>query len=295
MKIIAAYDHDPDVVACYNLNREPVCRVADLQHWRMLDIPTSHGIIAGPPCQDASIASNGRADRGRSALYVETARIIADRRPEWALIENVLTMRRRSEYRAALDILTNAGYWITVHTMIHADFGGATTRKRLFVVASRRMLPMPGATCRRSKWTAHGPLLEPLLARREPDGWGGWSLDKARVHEYSGDATWGNNWGGEGPTFRPWNQPYFTIMGGDKARDKSRWGGEVWALTESERAMLQGFPDGYQGLTHQMVGNAVPWEIARAWGYMVKSVFGDAQEIVSLFSGAGGFDSMVDV
>lgn len=145
MQTIAAYDNDPKAVATHNANWEPVAQVADLTDWQALDIPDCDGIVAGPPCQDESVFKqlSHYSDKGRSSLYLATARIIARKKPAWAIIENVVPMTKSDEYKQASAILWDAGYWLTTYKMVHAAYGGYTTRERAFLVISKHSIPLP--------------------------------------------------------------------------------------------------------------------------------------------------------
>lgn len=301
IEVISAYDKEPEAVAVYNANWHPVAVEADLSRWRSLDIPDCDGIIAGPPCQDASRASSNRkgfTSRGLNNLYVETAKIIAHKQPSWAIIENVQDMRRTPEFVQANEVLFNAGYWVTLHQMIHADFGGRTTRKRIFLIASRHGLPIPTPTHSKYEWLPHGEVLEPLFSDREPDGWGGWDLKKVRVHECLVPNATFNSQGWKHKSqrhWRYWNEPLFTVVASVNSIRKSRYNDEIYALNIHENTILQGFPSDYKNNYYRGAGNAVPPEWGRAWGKVIKAKFGKRQQVVSLFCGIGGFDFIQDV
>jgi site-specific DNA-cytosine methylase len=293
MEVIAAYDNDPDCVATYNANWNPVARLADLSNWKTLDIPDCDGIIAGPPCQGASKAIVYQPNRKvfaktyLNALYLETARIAIFKRVAWVIIENVEGMIRTPEFKNACQELMSAGYWTTVSSMIHAAYGGLTIRKRYFLVAAKRMLMMPSPTHRKREWRAHGTAIEPLLKIREPDGIGGWK--KAPIDLYLGDASWSQNWG-SWRCWRRWDEPFMTILRAEKSKNKSFWRGEWFDMDTETMACLQGFPTSFKNLNSSQVGNSVPPEFAQTWGNIIRQCFGNNQHIVSLFCGAGGFD-----
>lgn len=62
MQVVAAFDHWPIAVKCYNANLpHPVAEVADLKTVR--DLPPHDLVIGGPPCQDHSLAGGDGGGR----------------------------------------------------------------------------------------------------------------------------------------------------------------------------------------------------------------------------------------
>lgn len=293
MQVIAAYDSNRYAVATYNQNWHPVAQVANLANWKKLDIPDCDGIIAGPPCQDASRLKSSGVNQGRSQLYVETAHLIAAKHPAWALLENVPNMAKAPEFITASQILWDAGYWITTVRLNHAAFGGLTTRDRLFLIASKKMLSLPSPSLTPREYRAHGPAVEPLLAEREPDGWGGANLVKLRIEAFGGDATFNSQQHWAWRSYRRWDEPMATLTKSSNGL-RSRLKGQVWKWGVAERSLVQGFPSSFKGLSHAQIGNSVPPELARAWGRVIRSAYGDDQQVVSLFCGAGGLDFIQD-
>jgi site-specific DNA-cytosine methylase len=284
MQITAAYDNDPRCVDVYNRNLEPVAQTADLEHWRDLDIPDCDGIIASPPCQDASVA-NQRVDRGRSSLYVTTARIIAAKRPQWALVENVPGMKNRAEFGEACQVLTDAGYWVASHKMRHDQHGGYTSRERVFLIAAKMMLPTPGIA---PNTEGHGVLVRQYFETLKPWDVSKWKIID-RVNAVKGDASFETrNWS-NAKIFRMLDQPWFTLFAG-KGKTVTRLSGHYYKWSDDLLAVVQGFPSWYKGLTHRMIGNAIPPELTRPWGQILSRAYGPDQQVVSLFCGAGGGD-----
>lgn len=84
-------------------------------------------VIGGSPCQDLSIANNGRKGlKGdRSGLFYEFARIIKEVKPKYFVLENVASMSKESR-QVITDILGMEP------VMIDASLVSAQNRKRLF-------------------------------------------------------------------------------------------------------------------------------------------------------------------
>jgi site-specific DNA-cytosine methylase len=284
MHITAAYDNDSRCVDVYNRNLEPVAQVADLENWRDLDIPDCDGIIASPPCQDASVA-NQRVDRGRSSLYVTTARIIVHKQPGWALIENVPGMKNRAEFGEACQVLTDAGYWVTSHKMRHDQHGGFTSRERVFLVVAKMMLPTPEIT---PNTQGHGVLVEQYIETLRPWDVSGWKIID-RVNAVKGDASFESRSWRSKYIHRELVMPWFTLFSGG-GKPVTRLSGQYYKWSDDLLAAVQGFPSSYEGLNHQMIGNAIPPELTRPWGQILNRAYGPDQSVVSLFCGAGGGD-----
>ena len=131
--------HWPDVPAYSDirtldtarLQRDGVCR-PDL-------------LCGGFPCQDVSLAGPGAGITGaRSGLWAEMARLVAECRPRWVLVENVPGLRGRGADRVLAD-LEALGYacWPLVVGAAHA--GAKHRRARLWLVAKALSADAGGA------------------------------------------------------------------------------------------------------------------------------------------------------
>lgn len=92
-------------------------------------------VCGGFPCQDISIAGEGVGlDGGRSGLWRDMLRIVAEVRPRWVIIENVAVLRSRGLHAvmAALDALGYVGEW---HSIPATAVGAPHSRDRLWIVA----------------------------------------------------------------------------------------------------------------------------------------------------------------
>jgi len=92
-------------------------------------------IYAGFPCQDISIAGNGKGLGGeRSSLYYELSRIINEIRPPFVFLENVPVITKRGGLEVVTDF-TKMGYdsrWITFPA---SSIGASHKRERWFLLA----------------------------------------------------------------------------------------------------------------------------------------------------------------
>jgi DNA (cytosine-5)-methyltransferase 1 len=96
-------------------------------------------VCGGFPCEDISLASaTGVGIIGqRSRLWSQLARVLAEVRPRWALIENVPALRSRG-LALVLQDLWALGFDAEWHCIPAGAFGAPHRRDRLFVVAYRR-------------------------------------------------------------------------------------------------------------------------------------------------------------
>jgi DNA (cytosine-5)-methyltransferase 1 len=92
-------------------------------------------ISGGFPCQDISKAGNGIGISGqKSGLWSHFARIIAETRPDWVIIENSSNLARKGLERVLFD-LAQVGYDAEWQCISAAAFGMPHERERLFVIA----------------------------------------------------------------------------------------------------------------------------------------------------------------
>jgi DNA (cytosine-5)-methyltransferase 1 len=112
-------------------------REIDGKNFERIDI-----ITGGFPCQDVSVAGNRAGLAGeRSGLWREFARIIADVRPAWFVIENVpglLSSNKGRDMGAILGALGELGYW-WAYRVLDAQYDNlAQRRERVFIVGHTR-------------------------------------------------------------------------------------------------------------------------------------------------------------
>lgn len=113
-----------------------VARWTDVTTVRAAQLPAVDLICGGFPCQDVSSAGK-RAGLGgaRSGLWWNFARIIADARPTWVVVENVASGASRwlRPVRHQLHLL---GYRTRALGIAAADVGAPHLRRRIFIVAN---------------------------------------------------------------------------------------------------------------------------------------------------------------
>ena len=101
-------------------------------------------LLAGPPCQGNSDLNNHtRRDDDRNELYLRAVRFAEVFQPAHVLIENVpgVVHDRRGVVRQARDGLEALGYFVDGATVRAERVGVPQTRRRFFMLASRRVRP----------------------------------------------------------------------------------------------------------------------------------------------------------
>lgn len=99
-------------------------------------------LCAGFPCQAFSIAGRreGFAD-ARGTLFFEVARLVADKRPAYFLLENVpglLSHDKGRTFATILGALDELGYDVAWQILNSKDFGVPQSRKRVYIVGYLR-------------------------------------------------------------------------------------------------------------------------------------------------------------
>ena len=95
-------------------------------------------LCAGFPCQSFSIAGKrgGFAD-ARGTLFFEIARLVADKRPAYFILENVpglLSHDKGRTFHTILSTLSELGYGVEWKVLNSKDFGVPQSRKRVYIV-----------------------------------------------------------------------------------------------------------------------------------------------------------------
>jgi DNA (cytosine-5)-methyltransferase 1 len=114
----------------------------DINKLTLSDIPDSNLWCGGFPCQDVSLANQGKRKglRGeRSGLFFKYASLIGGRKPDWVILENVpglLNSHEGRDFQVILETLDELGYGISWRVFDAKYFGTPQRRRRVYVVAS---------------------------------------------------------------------------------------------------------------------------------------------------------------
>jgi DNA (cytosine-5)-methyltransferase 1 len=113
---------------------------------KLRSIPGDTSLLcAGFPCQDLSSSGTKRGIAGlRSSLVGEAFRLLAKRKVDWVLLENVRFMLHLGGGEAMANItaaLEDLGYRWAYRVMNSQNFGVPQRRERVYILASRTMNP----------------------------------------------------------------------------------------------------------------------------------------------------------
>ncbi len=260
--IAAAFDNWDPAIRVYGLNFEhPITKMdlgdgVDIQH---LARSNPEVIIGGPPCQDFSSAGWRDETLGRADLTRSFAKIVAQLKPQFFVMENVDRIRGSRALRAAIEIFRAAGYGLTCELLDASRCGAPQIRKRFFTIGELR---------------GEDHFLSPYLI--------GLMRDRAMtIREYLGDGLgiqyyYRHPWSYKrraifsidepSPTIRGVNRP---VPGGysGHSRDAAPITPDIRPLTTLERALIQTFPPTFKWTgsktdLEQLIGNAVPVKLA---------------------------------
>lgn len=112
------------------------------------DIPEVDVFAGGFPCQDLSLANQGKRkglEGARSGLFYKYAELIEEKRPRWVFIENVpglLNSAQGGDFSVVLSTLDELGYCVAWRVLDAKFFGTPQRRRRTYIVGS---LGTPGA------------------------------------------------------------------------------------------------------------------------------------------------------
>lgn len=108
------------------------------------DVPEAEIYFGGFPCQDLSLANQGKR-KGlageRSGLFFKFAELVrgANARPRWLLLENVpglLNSNHGEDFRTLISTLDELGYGVSWRVLDAKYFGTPQRRRRVYIVGS---------------------------------------------------------------------------------------------------------------------------------------------------------------
>lgn len=106
------------------------------------DIPDADVFVGGFPCQDLSLANQGKRkglEGKRSGLFFKYAELIEAKRPRWIFIENVpglLNSAEGGDFSVVLSTLDELGYCVAWRVLDAKFFGTPQRRRRTYIVGS---------------------------------------------------------------------------------------------------------------------------------------------------------------
>jgi DNA (cytosine-5)-methyltransferase 1 len=142
---VFANDFEPACKATYDLNSNDVrLTVADINLFRIKQLPEFDLLLGGFPCQAFSIAGYQKGfndEKGRGNLFFRIADIIAERKPKAVFLENVKNLKNHDKgktFRVIKKTLEDLGYHVkaeVLNSMLHGNI--PQNRERIFIVGFR--------------------------------------------------------------------------------------------------------------------------------------------------------------
>ncbi len=265
-EVVAAFDSWEPAATTYEANFGHTVNRADLSNVPATVAEVSkHGadiIIGGPPCQDFSPAGKRIAGK-KAALTVCYAEIIAAASPGWFVMENVERAILSAQHKTAAEILSAAGYNLATVILDASLYHVPQRRKRAITIGSLDA-DVRGVIGDIERSASITPLsvrdyFQEIGLPLDTDHYYRHPRSYKRRGVFSVDEP--------SPTVRGVSRPIppgYSRHAGDTA-DVS----QARPLTARERAVVQTFPSefifiGTKTQVDQMVGNAVPANLARA-------------------------------
>lgn len=120
----------------------------DINDVKPSSIPTAELWCGGFPCQDLSLANQGKRqglEGARSGLFYMFAELIRaqEKKPRWIFMENVpglLNSRKGDDFRRLLYTMDELGYGVSWRVLDAKYFGTPQRRRRVYIVGSYRSL-----------------------------------------------------------------------------------------------------------------------------------------------------------
>ncbi|MGP1665926.1 MAG: DNA cytosine methyltransferase [Rhodanobacter sp.] len=247
------------------------------------------GVIGGPPCETFSTMGKRRGvEDPRGTLVMAFADFVMKSQADFFVLENVPQLEKADGgqvFRELLAKFTDAGYGVHHHVLNAADFGAATTRRRLFVVglraapASRSAFRFPEAThCRdgiaKPSWIGAGTVLSGLPAPSRtppgrPSGHVAINHTPNVIERFSGVPAGGYDYVRKRSRLTL-KDPSVSLVAGNLHGTRAHIHPvEHRELTNRECARIQGFPDEFEfsgspAAVAKQIANAVPIPLGAA-------------------------------
>ena len=262
--IVWANEINPDACETYRHNLGPHIVEGDIKDTAKSMPSSADVIIGGFPCQDISINGKMLGIKGkRSSLYTAIVEAVGRLQPKVFVAENVGgLLLKQNEYslQKILEDFNGLGYNVSYRLYLAADFGVPQTRARVFIVGTRKDLPLfvpPAAECQR-----------PVTAREAIGDLEQRNADKAFSHVWSEAKVSGE----QGNRHLLADRPGYTIRAECHGNIQFHYS-LPRRISMREAARIQSFPDSFRFVsgiraTERQIGNAVPpvlaWQVARA-------------------------------
>jgi DNA (cytosine-5)-methyltransferase 1 len=281
--VVGAFEYWRPAIDTYKANFNHPVYEADLSQIKDYSIFSDLApdmIIGGPPCQDFSSAGKRDENNGRGDLTVNYAEIIANVHPTWFVMENVERIVKTQKLKSAKKIFKEAGYGLTEVVLDASYCGVPQARKRFFLIGQlgardNFMAYYINKNISKTPMTVHDYLGDSLGLEyyyRHPRSYARRGVFS--IYEPS-------------PTIRGVNRPVpkgYARHEGDPVDDLSN----VRPLTTIERSYIQTFPKNFNWVgskteQEQLIGNAVPVNLAKFAGNCIKEYLNDPDKNIQLY------------
>lgn len=147
---VCAVESDIAAAASFEANHGPGKVFAGpIEDWlETEEVPSSHIVIGGPPCQGFSALGKKDVNDARNRMWEFYARTIVVARPRFFVLENVpsfLTSRQFLQFQERCQSDGDLRDYAFEATVLNAaEYGAAQVRKRVVLIGRHRDLPSPG-------------------------------------------------------------------------------------------------------------------------------------------------------
>lgn len=184
-----AIEFDQKTVDASNAIHGTTFKTIDITQLDEKDVPDCDLICYSPPCQAFSVAgTQGGFGDDRGILFFDALRIIKEKQPKYAIMENVKGLTQKKfevEFAIMLKELEKAGYRNTWKVVNSKDLNHPQNRERVFIVSIRNDIEQT------FKFPNKQPLVKPLTDYLESDAseiilhniYGGFKETSARVFQ----------------------------------------------------------------------------------------------------------------
>jgi DNA (cytosine-5)-methyltransferase 1 len=260
------------------------------------------GLIGGPPCE--AFSSMGRRQSTldpRGQLVFEFVRWARNPKFSFFVFENVPDLIKVDDgqtFELLLEGFEKAGYSVSAGILCAADYGAATTRKRVIIIGSRvskASLPPPSHSSElnlleapRSPWVPSYSVLHDLIDEQTHS-----QLQHHRLVEHTEAVSlrFASTKPGGYDNIRKRSRlhpdrPSPSLVAGNFGGTRNHIHPTLpRELTNREIARIQGFPDGYfftgtQAQVAKQITNAVPIELGRAIARHLNSILSGVNPII---------------
>ena len=253
-------DIDPDAQKIYQMNfgEQPA---GDITKIEAKDIPEHDLLLAGFPCQPFSICGQLKGfEDTRGTLFFDIARILANKKPNYFILENVKQLVGHNQgktLKSIIEVLEKLGYTVEYKVLNALNCGLPQKRERIFIVGYRQSLPF--------RWDIQKIPMKPLSDILEPQVsdfyYASEKIRNNRLIKYQGKThteptIWHENKAGHISAY-----PYSCALRAGASYNYLLVNGER-RLTEREMLRLQGFSDEFKILGsystfRRLIGNSV--------------------------------------